>query len=85
MTLTDAQVKQAIIKRIGEVAPEADLNALRPDENVRESLDIDSYDFLNVLIGLSEDLGIEVPEADYAKLATLKGMADYFVARGGEG
>ena len=81
MNLTEAQVKEAIYKRLSEIAPEADLSALGADENVRESLDIDSYDFLNLLIGLSEDLGVEVPEADYAKLATMRGMLDYFVAR----
>jgi acyl carrier protein len=81
MTLTEDQVKEAIYKRLREVAPEADLTALGPDEKVRESLDIDSYDFLNLLIGLSEDLGIEVPEADYAKLATMRSMIDYLTAK----
>lgn len=81
MSTTDTQVKQAIFKRLGVIAPEADLSTLDPDENVREALDIDSYDFLSFLIGLGEDLGIEVPEADYAKLATLRSMADYLTER----
>jgi hypothetical protein len=43
--------------------------------------DVSIYDFLRFLIGLSNDLGVEVPEADYGKLGTLRTMIDYLVAR----
>lgn len=81
MSMTNTPVKQAIFRHLGVIAPEADLNTLNPDENVREALDIDSYDFLSFLIGLGEELGIEVPEGDYAKLTTLHGMTDYLTER----
>jgi len=51
---------------------------------VRKTLDIDSYDFLNFLIGLNEKLGVEVPESDYGQLRTLNEMLSYFSARVGE-
>ena len=79
--MTEIEIQQAIVKRLRQVAPETDPATLGPDENVREALDIDSYDFLQFLIGLSEDLGVEVPEADYAKLATFQGMTNYLAAR----
>ena len=47
---------------------------------MREQLDIDSFDFLNVVIGLHEALGVDIPEADYPKLATLDGAIDYLDA-----
>jgi acyl carrier protein len=47
-------------------------------------LDIDSYDFLNFLIGLNEKLGVEVPEEDYGKLRSMKEMFAYFSARMGQ-
>ena len=59
------------------IAPEADLNRLDPDENLREALDIDSFDFLNVLIGLNEKFGVNIPESDYRQVSTLKGMVAY--------
>lgn len=60
-----------------EVAPEADLDQVGLDDTLRESLDLDSIDFLNFVVGLHEAAGIEIPERDYARLATLAGCADY--------
>lgn len=64
-----------------EVAPEADLDEVGPDETLRESLDLDSIDFLNFVVGLHEATGIEIPERDYARLATIAGCADYLTRR----
>jgi acyl carrier protein len=82
--MTEAEIKDAIFRSLRTVAPEADPASLAPTENVRAALDIDSYDFLNFLIGLSEPLGVEVPEADYGKLATLDDMLRYFAAHAGQ-
>jgi acyl carrier protein len=49
---------------------------------LRDELDIDSMDFLNVVIALHERLGIEIPEGDYPKLATLAGCVEYLHAHG---
>ena len=67
-----------------KIAPEGEAEPLAPDANVRKTLDIDSYDFLNFLIGLNEKLGVEVPESDYGQLRTLNEMLSYFSARVGE-
>lgn len=79
--MTDEALKKTIFAELAKIAPEADPATLAPDENVRETLDIDSYDFLQFLIGLSEKLGVEVPEKDYAKFTTLDGMVRYLAAR----
>lgn len=79
--MTEADLKAAIIECLAPIAPEADPARLDPEANIRESLDIDSYDFLQFLIALSRRLGIEVPEADYARLATMKGLLAYLGAR----
>jgi acyl carrier protein len=75
--MTESEIKAAIAKGLASIAPEADLAALDPKANLRETLDLDSFDFLRFLIGLSETLGIEVPEADYVKLGTLEEMIAY--------
>jgi len=64
----------AILHRI---APEADLNRISPDENLREALDIDSFDFLNIMIALHDKFGVDIPESDYRKVSSLKGILDY--------
>ena len=79
--MTEAQLKETIFKVLGQIAPEADLSTLGPDENVREALDIDSFDHLNFLIGLNAALGVEIPEADYGQLTTLAGIVSYLSAR----
>lgn len=79
--MTEAEIKDAIFRGLRKVAPEADPTSLAPGDNVRTTLDIDSYDFLNFLIGISEAVGVEVPEADYGKLATLDDMIRYLAAR----
>ena len=79
--MTEAQIRDAIFKVLGQIAPEADLDTLDPDANVREALDIDSFDHLNLLIGLHEDLGVDIPEADYGQLTTLADIVKYLSSR----
>ncbi len=78
--LTGEQLKQTIFRALKQIAPEADLDALPPDANVRETLDSDSFDFLNFLIALNQELGIEIPEADYGELNTLNQLIRYLLA-----
>jgi len=81
--MTEAEIKHAIFTGLRKIAPESEPEALEPDANVRKVLDIDSYDFLNFLIGLNEKIGVDVPESDYGKLRTLQEMTSYLSARMG--
>ena len=79
--MKEAEIKDTIFCLLRKAAPEADLNSLSPDEPLRKALDIDSFDFLNIIISLNETLGVEVPESDYSKLNTLSGMLSYLSER----
>lgn len=79
--MTESEIRQAIITQIRAVAPEIDPGAIPQDANLRETLDIDSFDFLNLLIGLHRSLNVEIPESDYSRLATLAGMIRYLSAK----
>ena len=79
--MTEAQLKETIFKVLGQIAPEADLSTLGPDANVREALDIDSFDHLNFLVSLNAELGVEIPEGDYGQLTTLADIVSYLSAR----
>ena len=61
------------------IAPEADLSTVGETEDLREALDLDSMDFLNFVVGLSQGSGLSIPEADYPRLFTIKGLLDYMV------
>lgn len=74
------EITRTVLRILGEIAPEADLSTLKPDVNFRDQLDIDSMDFLNFVIALHEALRVEIPEADYPKLASLDGCTEYLTA-----
>lgn len=79
--MTRDELGQAVLKALAEIAPEADLSRLAPDRPLRDQLDIDSIDFMRFLIGVNDTLHVDVPEADYPKVATLNGLLDYLGAR----
>jgi acyl carrier protein len=66
-----ATIRQAIADAVAAIAPEADLGRIDPRGSLREQLDLDSFDFLNLLIALRERLGVEIPEADYGRVDSL--------------
>jgi len=78
--MSEEQILAALIVILEDVAPEADFDEIEPDEDIREALDIDSFDFLNVLIALNDETGVEIPEADYGKLVSLDDIVKYVVA-----
>lgn len=78
--MTETEARTALATVLHGIAPEADLTAVDPHDDLREALDIDSFDFLNVLIGLHERLGVEIPEADYGRVRSLQELLDYLVA-----
>ena len=71
------QVKDTVLRLLGEIAPEADLASLKPDLSFRDQLDLDSMDFLNFVISLHKTFGVDIPESDYPKYATLKGCVKH--------
>jgi acyl carrier protein len=81
MTVPD--LRETVLRVLAEVAPEADLRALDPGEDVREALDLDSMDILNLAIGLFQATGVDVPERDYARIVTVDGAAAYLAEHAG--
>jgi len=75
--MNDQAVREKVLSVLAELAPEVDVQALRPEVRLRDQLDLDSMDFLNFLIGIDEQLGVDIPEADYPHLATLDSIYAY--------
>jgi acyl carrier protein len=59
------------------IAPEKDLTDLPLDANLQQTLEIDSYDFLNLMIQISKRFGIDIPEEAYGTLGTVENLADF--------
>lgn len=79
--MNESEIKDVIYIGLRKIAPESEPASLLPDQNIREVLDIDSFDFLSFLIGLHEKTGVEIPEADYGQLTTLDGMIRYLTSK----
>ena len=74
---TEQELRALVISVLTDVAPEIDPAAIDPDAELVEQLDIDSMDFLNVIVAINERTGIDVPERDYPKLSTLNDAVSY--------
>ncbi|SMO45379.1 acyl carrier protein [Fodinibius sediminis] len=69
---------EAVIKKhLHRVAPEANLDQLRPEDDLGNALDIDSMDFYTMMVALSEEFGVEVPEEEYGQLRSLKSITTF--------
>ena len=74
-------MKTRVIALLKSIAPEVEENELAADRPLRSQVDLDSMDWLNFLIGLHKELGVDIPEADYARLVTLEKLLDYLGAK----
>ena len=75
--MTDAEITAAMKRVLAGIAPEVDLDAVGPHDDLRDELELDSIDALHFLIGLHKELNVEIPEADYGKLTTKAAIIDY--------
>jgi acyl carrier protein len=79
--MTEDDIREKVLAILQELAPELDVHTLKPDVRLRDQLDLDSMDFLNFLIGIDEQLGIDIPEADYPRLARLNDIYRYVLEK----
>lgn len=75
--MNDADLKSRIVAIIRSVAPEVEEGELVADRALRDQVDLDSMDWLRVIITVHEKLHVDIPEADYGKLRTLDDWAAY--------
>jgi acyl carrier protein len=75
------EIKQTLLQRLKSIAPDTEPEKLQPDDNIRQTLGIDSFDYLQFIVALDEQFGIQTPEEDYGKIQTLKELTDYVTAQ----
>jgi acyl carrier protein len=79
--MTKEQIKATILEIIAQIIPDEDLSNLKGDIPLREQVELDSMDFLDIIMELRKRYGVEVPESDYVHLATLDGSVAYLEPR----
>jgi acyl carrier protein len=75
--MSEDEIRVRVIKTLSGIVPELEPRNLKPAVSLRDQLDIDSMDFLNFLIALHQEFGVDVPETDAAKLGSVDACVDY--------
>jgi acyl carrier protein len=75
--MNEEEIKEIVFQLLKKIAPDTEPSTLKLDENIRETLNIDSFDSLQFIVALNKKTGIEIPEEDYGKIATLQALTAY--------
>lgn len=78
------EIRALVQRELQRIAPEAEIERLDPDRDVRDELDIDSMDLLRFVTALNAALGVSVPESDYRRIVTVRGCAEYLAEKLGQ-
>lgn len=83
--MTLDELRAGVIAALREVAPEIDPAQLATDRPLRRQVDLDSMDWLRVIVGWHERFGVDIPEADYGQLVSVDAVVRYLAERLGPG
>jgi acyl carrier protein len=75
--MTKADIRVAILDILSGIAPDEDLSALKDDVPFREQLELDSMDFLDIVMELRKRYRIQIPEDDYLELRSMESTVTY--------
>lgn len=74
-------IRQILLSILSRIVPDEDLSSLKDDVPFREQIELDSMDFLDIVMELRKQYRIQIPEDDYGNLATMGGAVDYLAPR----
>ena len=75
--MTRDEIKTVILEIIEDIDEDADFDSLNPDEPLRDQLDLDSMDFLDIVMELRKRYKLQIPEEEYPELSTLNSCVNY--------
>ncbi|MGA1875863.1 MAG: acyl carrier protein [bacterium] len=75
--MTKRDIETSLINIISEIVPDEDLSNLDGDARIRDQIELDSMDFLDIIMELRKRYKVEIPEEDYPRLATMNGCIEY--------
>ncbi|MCH7729246.1 MAG: acyl carrier protein [Planctomycetes bacterium] len=75
--MTPVEIRDEILDILEDIAPDEDLSKLTDDVAFREQLELDSMDFLDIVMELRKRYRIQIPEEDYENLASMQSTVDY--------
>ena len=75
--MTKEEIKTSLLNIISEIVPDEEVNDLAGDVRIRDQIELDSMDFLDIIMELRKKYQVEIPEEDYQKLATMNSSVTY--------
>jgi len=75
--MTATQIREAILAILADIAPDEDLGQLKEDVPLRDQLELDSMDFLDIVMELRKRYRVQIPEEDYTALSSMKSTVEY--------
>lgn len=79
--MKDEEIKALILRELKKIAPEVESDQIDPAIDLREQVDLDSMDILNLAIAIHEATGVDIPEADYPQMTSLDSAIGYLRTR----
>ena len=78
--MTPEKARSIVLESVRQIVPDAELDTLDADANLRDTLELDSLDFLGLVEMLSERTGVRIDEDDYGRLDTLASCVQYLTS-----
>jgi acyl carrier protein len=75
--MTPAEIREEVLDILSNIAPDEDLSGLDDAKPFREQLELDSMDFLDIVMELRKRHRIQIPEEDYTQLASMGSTVAY--------
>jgi len=79
--MTSAEIREEILDILSEIAPDEDLSQLDDSQTFRQQLELDSMDFLDIVMELRKRHRVQIPEEDYEQLASMESTVRYLEPR----
>ena len=75
--MSPAEIRQVILDILKHISPDVDLTNLEDEKPFRDQMELDSMDFLDIVMELRKRYRVEIPEEDYPELNTMTGTVTY--------
>lgn len=79
--MTPAEIREEILDILSDIAPDEDLSSLDDAKPFREQIELDSMDFLDIVMELRKRHRVQIPEEDYGQLASMESTVAYLAPK----
>lgn len=79
--MTPAEIREEILDILSDITPDEDLSGLVDDKPFREQLELDSMDFLDIVMELRKRHRVQIPEEEYGQLASMGSTVTYLTPK----